>query len=194
MLSIISAMGSGKIETLAGLQRSYNCLAEPSHLAHALLLADAGYLSRDYLATLIQERAQFIIKAESKINPLIESYHTPTKRNKKLLGMKLKSAFSHLSKETPNDLIVQWQTSDGDWFTCRLIVTWNPSTQCYQYLATNLPRSRYSPARIIEAYRLRWQIKLLFQEWKSYTNLKSFNMGKPQFVEGLIWVAVMAVT
>jgi hypothetical protein len=169
-------------------------LPTPSQLVGALLLADAGYFSRDYLALLMKEYARFIIKASSKINPVIESCHTPTKHNKNLLGVKLKSAFSYLSKKKPNDLTVQWQTSDGDWFTCRLIVTWNPVTQCYQYLATNLPRSRYSPAKIIEAYRLRWQIELLFKEWKSYANLKSFNTGKPQIVEGLIWGAVMAAT
>ena len=108
--------------------------------------------------------------------------------------MKLKSALSYLSKKQPNDLTVQWQASDGDWFSCRLIVTWNPVTQCYQHLVTNLPRSRYCPAKIIEAYRLRWQIELLFKEWKSYANLKSFNTGKPQIVEGLIWGAIIAAT
>lgn len=169
-------------------------LPAPAQLANALLLADAGYFSRDYLALLIKEYARFIIKADSKINPIIECCHTPTKRNKDLLGTKLKSAFSYLSKEQPNDLTVQWQTSDRDWFTCRLIVTWNPVTKCFQYLATNLPRSRYSPAKTIEAYRLRWQIELLFKEWKSYANLKSFNTGKPQIVEGLIWGAVMTAT
>jgi hypothetical protein len=178
-------------EDTAG-ERGY--LPESSQLTRALLLADAGYFSRNYLATLIKARARFIIKADSKINPFIEACHTPTKRNKNLLGIKLKSASSYLSKKRANDLTVQWRTSDGDWFTCRLIVTWNPVTQCYQYLATNLPRSRYCPAKIIDAYRLRWQIELLFKEWKSYANLKSFNTGKSPIVEGMIWGAVMAAT
>jgi len=169
-------------------------LPKPSELAGALLLADAGYFSRDYLASLIKETARFIIKADCKINPFIEACHTTTKYNKNLLGIKLKSAFSYLSKKGANDLTVQWQTTEGDWFTCRLIVTWNPVTQCYQYLATNLPRSRYKPRKVIEAYRLRWQIELLFKEWKSYANLKSFNTGKPQIVEGLIWGSLMAAS
>lgn len=173
-------------------ERTY--LPIPSQLKGALLLADAGYFSRDYLASLIKKQARFIIKADCKINPIIESCHTTTQRNKNLSGMKLKSAFSYLSKTEPNDLTVQWQTSDRNWFACRIIVTWNPVTQCYQYLATNLPRSRYQPGKVIDAYRLRWQIELLFKEWKSYANLKSFNTGKPQIVEGLIWGAVMAAT
>ena len=35
-------------------------------------------------------------------------------------------------------------------------------------LATNLPPERYSA--LMKAYRLRWQVELLFKEWKSYAN------------------------
>lgn len=169
-------------------------LPTPSQLDGALLLADAGYFSRDYLALLINAFARFIIKAGHQINPMIISCHTATQKNKNISGMKLKSAFSYLSKKQPNDLTVQWKTSEGKLFNCRLLVTWNPVTKKYQYLATNLPRSKYSPEKVIEAYRLRWQIELLFKEWKSYGNLKSFNTGKQSIVEGLIWGAIMAAT
>lgn len=169
-------------------------LPAPGQLSSALLLADAGYFSRDYIARLIKAHARFIIKADGKINPVIKSCHPLTKHNKNLSDMKLKSAFSYLSKTQPNDLTVQWQTHEGESFTCRLLVTWNPVTQCYQYLATNLPRSRYRPTHVIEAYRLRWQIELLFKEWKSYANLKRFNTGKPHIVEGLIWGSLLAAT
>lgn len=169
-------------------------LPAPLPLSGALLLADAGYFSRDYIASLIKAQARFIIKADGKINPIIESCHTSTKYNKNLSGLKLKSIFPYLSKTQTNDLTVQWQTHDGKGFACRLLVTWNPATEGYQYLASNLPRSRYRPAHVIDAYRLRWQIELLFKEWKSYANLKRFNTGKPQIVEGLIWCSLMAAT
>jgi hypothetical protein len=89
---------------------------------------------------------------------------------------------------------VEWQTSEKQLFTCRLLVTWNPVTKRFQYLATSLPWSKYSPEKVIEAYRLRWQIELLFKEWKSYANLKSFNTAKQPIVEGLIWGAIMTAT
>lgn len=169
-------------------------LPQPSQLDDALLLADAGYFSRDYLASLSKALTRFIIKAGHQINPTIISCHTTTRRHKNISNMKLKSAFSYLSKNEPNDLNVQWQTSEGSVFSCRLLVTWNPVTKRFQYLATNLPRSKYRPAKVIEAYRLRWQIELLFKEWKSYANLKSFNTGKQSIVEGLIWGAIMTAT
>jgi len=169
-------------------------LPTPMQLSRALLLADAGYFSRDYRASLLKARVRFIIKADKKINPVIECCHTPTKRKKNLSGLKLKSTFSWLSKEQPNELTVQWQPRKGNLFICRLIVTWNPVTRCFQYLATNLPRSRYRAQKVIDAYRLRWQIELVFKEWKSYANLKRFNTAKPQIVEGLIRASIMAAT
>ncbi len=53
-------------------------LPTPLQLSGALLLADAGYFSRDYVASLIKARVRFIIKADGKINPVIESCHTPS--------------------------------------------------------------------------------------------------------------------
>ena len=77
-------------------------------------------------------------------------------------------------------------------FRARLIASWNRSKRQYRYLVTNLPRSRYTPEAVDQACRLRWQIELLFKEWKSYANLRAFNTANPGIAEGLIWAAVAA--
>jgi hypothetical protein len=57
---------------------------------------------------------------------------------------------------------------------------------------TNVPR-RVLPARqLIAVYRLRWQVELLFKEWKSYANLHKFSSANPHLVEGLIWASLCA--
>ena len=63
-----------------------------------------------------------------------------------------------------------------------------------RYLLTNLQRTRYCPVQVGLAYRLRWQIELLFKEWKSYANLHAFDTGKSEIAEGLIWAAIAAAT
>ncbi|MFQ5745137.1 MAG: transposase, partial [Acidobacteriota bacterium] len=61
---------------------------------------------------------------------------------------------------------LQWGTGQSA-FRARLLVSWNAQKKQYRYLVTNLARERYTVAQITEAYRLRWQIELLFKEWKS---------------------------
>ena len=78
-------------------------------------------------------------------------------------------------------------------FECRpFIDTLKSSTKEFQYLATNLPPERYSVYEVAKAYRLRWQVELLFKEWKSYANLHAFDTQNPAIVEGLIWAAIRA--
>ena len=56
-------------------------------------------------------------------------------------------------------------------------------------LGTNVPRSVLSARQVERTYRLRWQIELLFKEWKSYANLHEFQSANPDIVEGLIWAS-----
>ena len=77
-------------------------------------------------------------------------------------------------------------------FAARLIASWNRSRRQYRFLVTNLPRNRYSARALGQVYRLRWQIELLFKEWKSYANLHAFNTRNRGIAEGLIWAAVGA--
>ena len=39
---------------------------------------------------------------------------------------------------------------------------------------------------------MRWQIALVFKEWKSYANLHAFKSANPAIVEGLIWASLCA--
>ena len=44
---------------------------------------------------------------------------------------------------------------------------------------TNLPESIYAP-QIIELYRLRWQVELIFKVWKSYLEIDHFKLVKQE--------------
>ena len=75
----------------------------------------------------------------------------------------------------------------------RLIASWPPGKSEPTYWATNLPREQYPATTVVQLYSLRWQIELLFKEWKSYCNLRKFNTRNAGLMEGLIWVSLLAL-
>jgi hypothetical protein len=71
-------------------------------------------------------------------------------------------------------------------------VNWNPQDKCFHYLLTNLPKDKYRLSLICVGYKLRWQVELLFKEWKSYTNLHKVDTEKETISESLIWSSLSA--
>ena len=165
-------------------------LPKASSLGGCLLMADRGYFDRDYLLELTEVGASFVIRAAKGLNPkVLEAFDAQDRRIPKFVGKPLKTL--RIAKRGAVDLRVRWKVQ-GQFLECRLIVTWNASTKEFQYLATNLPPERYSVYEVAKAYRLRWQVELLFKEWKSYANLHAFDTQNPAIVEGLIWAAISA--
>src|SRR6267378_4264236 len=167
-------------------------LPEPATLTGALLLADRGYIDLGYLRRVAQARGFFIIRAKAGMNPqVVEAFRDDGKRLRSLRNKPLQAIHAKLPKRQRVDLVVQWQV-DGHPLRLRLIISWNRRTKSFCYFLTNLPPKRYPIEVICRAYKWRWQVELLFKEWKSYANLHAFDTEKPAIVEGLIWAAIAA--
>ena len=167
-------------------------LPEPASLRASLLLADRGYLDLHYLRRLQDAGGFFIIRAKAGMNPqVVEAFREDGKRLRSLRNKPLKAIHAKLPKRQRVELGVQWQ-GDGHPLCLRLVISWNRRTKCFCYLLTNLPAQRYPLDMIYRAYKWRWQVELLFKEWKSYANLHAFDTENPAIVEGLIWTAIAA--
>lgn len=166
-------------------------LPEVEDLAGSLLLADRGYFARPYLRALEEAGGHFIVRAGSGINPLIVRAVAPDGRElKRFANRALKDVLCKLKRFEYVDMSVQF----GQW-QCRLVVHPNLSPGgAPRYLVTNLESHAFTPQHISDAYRLRWQVELLFKEWKSYANLRAFDTSNPHIAEGLIWAALCAAT
>jgi hypothetical protein len=167
-------------------------LPEPVSLQESLLLADRGYLDLHYMRRVQTAGGFFIIRAKAGMNPqVVEAFREDGKRLRSLRNKPLQTIHAKLPKRQRVELVVHWQV-DGHPLCLRLIISWNRQTQSFVYLLTNLPATRYPLEMICRAYKWRWQVELLFKEWKSYANLHAFDTAKVPIVEGLIWAAIAA--
>ena len=167
-------------------------LPEPPSLRDSLLLADRGYIDLHYLQRVQDEGGFFLIRAKAGMNPqVLEAFREDGKRLRSLRNKPLQTIHAKLPKRQRVELGVQWHV-DGHPLSLRLVISWNRRTKSFCYLLTNLSPQRYPLDTICRAYTWRWQVELLFKEWKSYANLHAFDTTNPALVEGLIWVAIAA--
>lgn len=169
-------------------------LPEVEQLEGALLLADRGYFSRAYWQALDRASGYFIVRAGKGINPLIVRAVDEQGRDiKRFANRRLKDVTLKLSRFTHIDMQVRFGTGKRA-FDCRLVVHPNLTKSAPRYLVTNLASETFTPEHVSDGYRLRWQIELLFKEWKSYANLQAFDTSNPHIAEGLIWAALCTAT
>ena len=167
-------------------------LPEPAALRDSLLLADRGYLDLHYMRRVHDAGGFFIIRAKAGMNPqVVEAWREDGLRLRALRNKPLKVIHAKLPKRQRVELVVVWQLEEHP-LRLRLLISWNRRTKEFCYLLTNLPATRYRLDMIYRAYKWRWQVELLFKEWKSYANLHAFDTEKAAIVEGLIWTAIAA--
>lgn len=58
---------------------------------------------------------------------------------------------------------------------------------------TSLPRAAWSAEQAMSLYRCRWQVELLFKEWKSQNRLKGIVTGEKAIAEGLVWANLLSL-
>jgi hypothetical protein len=58
-------------------------------------------------------------------------------------------------------------------------------------LFTTAPRCRLTAIRCLEAYRLRWQIELLFKRWKSLCHFDRLPNERPDTIESWIYAKIL---
>lgn len=59
---------------------------------------------------------------------------------------------------------------------------------------TNLNRVEFTLSKVLQAYRLRWQIELIFKEIKSFSGWHRFNTKSATLVFSLILISFIVVT
>jgi hypothetical protein len=163
----------------------------PKELAGKLFLGDRAYASVEYFTALCRAGASFCIRLPRFHKPQVIAYV----KNGALIELPrpvhVKDFVSIHPRET-FDLIIRWNPKHAS-KVFRLLVF--PSKEEYgTWICTNLEHCEFPAEYVGKLYRFRWQIELLFKEWKSHVNLHRFDTTNQHISEGLIWAALATAT
>ena len=163
-------------------------------LKGVLLLEDRGYQDRRFFRDTQDAGGFYIVRGTKNIVPTILTAHDESgRRLRHLEGKKL--SWARLPAHHV-DLEIEW-SGKGQTYRGRLVVLYKKgkrNRKTFVYLHTNLSRTEFSIAEVGLLYRLRWQVELLFKEYKSHANLHRFDTVKAPIAEGLIWASIAVAT
>ena len=159
----------------------------------SLSLRDRGYVDLDYFARLHEVGAYLICRARTDINPTIVEVVSglPTHLRRRWKGRRLKELRDKKLRQNL-DLLVSWPRPHGHHLELRLCVRYIPERRSWTWLLTNLPIDMVDADNVGLLYRLRWQVELVFKDWKSYANLHGLQTEHPSIAEGFIWASLCA--
>jgi putative transposase len=157
-------------------------------LAGQLVVMDLGFFSFKRFRALKRVRAFFISRLKDAVNPVVLAVHmgqTNVKEasGRKFLSLRFKGLFVDL------DVLFG---EGGQAFEARVVGVWNKATKEYHFYVTNVSRKVFGPADIAEMYRFRWQVELLYKEWKSLFRLDEIPSGKKATARCLMLASLIA--
>lgn len=165
----------------------------PEDLQGRLLLQDRGYEQRATFVEIDHHGGFFIVRGNTTIKPMVVEARSGGRRLRRLEKKPLDL------KKLPRadvDLDIEWGRGRTRWVG-RLVILYRGQSKgkrAFTLLHTNLSREVFSSVEVGQLYRLRWQVELLFKEWKSHANLRRFDTSKPAIAEAMIWASLLAAT
>ena len=166
-------------------------LPAPEELRGKLLLADRGYQDLHYWEQVQAAGGYFLMRAKCDLNPrIVRVCGSSRALRRRVEGRRLQDVLKQLPRRRL-DLDVEWDRPRGGRLRLRMVLVWTPREE-FTILVTNVPRTVLTAKEVAQLYRLRWQIELVFKEWKSHANLHEFASAKPGLVAGLIWASLCA--
>ena len=167
-----------------------------------LWLFDKGFVAYDRLRDIDAAGQYFLCPMRLNGNAAVERVRLAPARARRRLKvarkeMWLRSLLPRKKKIGRNwDLdVVVWPKTmarSRQQVRVRLVIVPGPDGEQRPYL-TNLPADRWTPAFLREAYRLRWQVELVFKELKQDLNLRAVPSKDPCAVLVFAWASLIAL-
>ena len=167
----------------------------------SLVLFDKGFLDYARLQQLNERSVFYICPFKHNCNARVVRVHEGPSLLWKAIGRSQDGV--QLRTILPKDKRIR-KTSDLEVFLtdarrrvrqaipARLVIVAGRDGRQRAYV-TNLPADRWASRAIVELYRLRWQIELLFKELKQHLNLCSVPTKDPHAAQVLLWASLLAL-
>jgi len=138
-----------------------------------LYIFDLGYWTYTLFDTIIDRQQQFISRLRGDCNPLIQAVYQgdPAWVGQRLKEIRLTGGavdcLVHLSSANPKNPQMRHDV--------RLVGQWNRGAKCWHLYVTSLVAwQTYPLILIVDLYRLRWQIEILFRDLKHVLRIANF--------------------
>lgn len=151
-----------------------------------LVMFDLGYLDYEMLQQIVTHGGAFCCRLKTTSNGVITAVRNGCAA--KQVGRKLND-LTYSGSVVDLDVRLGNQSEDAP---VRVAGVWNDDARNYHWYATSLDPKLFSPEEVAKAYALRWQIELLFKEWKSLLRLGQLPSAKETIVMCLIYAALCA--
>lgn len=158
-----------------------------------LFLFDKGFFVHKRLRAIQAAGHHFLCAMKRSSNPLVTRAVTAPVRVRARL--KAHPEGVRLRELLPKDAGIssRWDLDvEVDGVACRLVIVPARDRKQRPYYTT-LSRNVFRPSAIAEAYRLRWQIELVFKELKQHLNLTEVPTSDRFAAQILIWASLIAL-
>lgn len=207
-LNVVYNVASGRIMTahIAEGTRAETKLFSPGPwVKGCLLLFDLGYFKFQTFWRIQHHEGFFISRLKDGCNPTIKAIHS-THRGRAIdvVGKKLQAVLGGLKRQTLDAQVEYRITRKGlpgrprhdrktEVLSLRLVALLNEETGKYHIYLTNVPPEMLAAQAVAEAYKLRWQIELLFKEMRSVAGLDAWPNRKETTVLASIYATLLCM-
>lgn len=201
--AVISVTGAGKQSIKITSERRHDgpVFQVGKWVAGRLLLFDLGYYRYQLFDCITRNRGYFVSRLKSNSNPTIVAMNRKHRgRSVPVIGRKLRDVLEHLQREVLDVMVeVSFQhrryagkRSCGTQ-TLRVVGVRDEDSGEYHLYITNLPPEKLAAKDIQATYALRWQVELLFKEWKQRYRLEDMPSRNVVVVEALLHAAILTL-
>jgi hypothetical protein len=164
-----------------------------------LFLFDLGYVAYERLASIAKATHFYVCRLRVNGNPrIVNVRHAPPNVRRALRrnpdGVCLREVLPRgkkISKRWDVDVLLRPNEQRTQLVCARLVIVPGPKNAQRAYL-TNL-HSAWTASTLVEIYRLRWQIELVFKELKQNLNLEQLPTKDPNAVQVFVWASLIAL-